>query len=84
MKFKVRSSIFLFMSLESSLYKYNTISIEQERCLEGCRFGQMVVTIPKLQREDFAVECQMTGKATKNAPYPQCHHSLGTLGSLYP
>ena len=40
---------------------YHTISIEQERCLEGCRFGQMVVTIPKLQREDLGVDCQMTG-----------------------
>ena len=40
----------------------------------------MVVTIPKLQREDLAAECQMKGKATKYAPFPQCHHSLGRLG----
>ena len=43
----------------------------------------MVVTILKLQREDLVVECQMKGKATRSAPYPQCHHSLGTLGSPY-
>ena len=39
MKFKVCSSTFLFTSLERSLLP----SIEQERCLEGSRLGQMVV-----------------------------------------
>ena len=53
------------------------MSIEQERCLKGSRFGQMVVTIPKLQLEILVVEYQMKGKATKNAPHPQCHHLLG-------
>ena len=31
----------------------------------------MVAMIPKLQREDVVVECQMKGRATKSAPYPQ-------------
>ena len=71
------------MYIPLKVLHYHIISIEQER-LEGSRFGQMVVTILKLLREDLAVACQMKGEATKSAPYPQCHHSLGTLGSLYP
>ena len=72
MNSRVNSRIFLLRSLGKSLSPYN------KRYVKGS-FG--IFTYPsgrsnaKLVREDFGVESQRKGKATKSVPYSQYRRS---------
>ena len=67
-----------FCSFHSKGFRHHTIESEQERHWGGCLFQQIVVIVPKLQREDVVIERQMKGKAAKSAPCPQYRHSFDT------
>ena len=47
-------------------------------------YVQKVVIHQRFQREDFVVEHQKRGKATRSAPHLQYHHSKGAWGLQYP
>ena len=70
----VRSIRECFYSSHKKGIDHHIVKVASKHHLKDWWFPQMVVIIQQFQWEGLDAEDQKKGRATKNAPYPQCHH----------